>query len=99
MTDQRPPRPSRIPDFASREEEAEFWDTHDFTEFLDETTPVTLKVSPNLRSVFSIRIDREDQEELTRQAKEIGVGPSTLARMWIKERLKQGRQQPAEATS
>ena len=98
MTDQ-PPRQSRIPDFQSREEEAEFWDTHDLTEFLDETEPVTLNVSPNLRSVFSLRLDGEDQEELARQAKEIGVGPSTLARMWIKERLKQGRSRTVESPS
>ena len=31
---------SRIPEFASREEEAEFWDTHDFTDYLDELEPV-----------------------------------------------------------
>jgi hypothetical protein len=99
MTDEQPSRRTRIPDFASRQEEAEFWDTHDFTEFLDETEPVTLRVSPNLRSVFSLRLDREDQEELARQAKELGVGPSTLARMWIKERLRQGRTQQAEPVS
>jgi hypothetical protein len=28
-----------------------------------------------------------DREELTRQARAKGVGPSTLARMWIKGRL------------
>ena len=31
---------SRIPEFVSREEEAEFWDTHDFTDYLDELEPV-----------------------------------------------------------
>ncbi|MCC7353963.1 MAG: hypothetical protein IT330_09415, partial [Anaerolineae bacterium] len=25
---------SKIPEFATREEEAEFWDTHDFTDYL-----------------------------------------------------------------
>jgi hypothetical protein len=34
------PRPSRIPDFQSIEEEAEWWDTHDFTDYLDELRPV-----------------------------------------------------------
>ena len=36
---------SRIPDFASLEEEAEFWDTHDSTEFEDEWEPVDLEVA------------------------------------------------------
>jgi hypothetical protein len=31
---------SRIPEFKSYAEEAEFWDTHDFTEFENETHPV-----------------------------------------------------------
>ena len=33
----------RIPDFATREEEAAFWDAQDFTEVLDETRPVKLE--------------------------------------------------------
>lgn len=39
---------SKIPDFKNYEEEANFWDTHDFTEFLDEMTPV--KVRFNLKT-------------------------------------------------
>ncbi len=32
-----------IPAFNSYEEEATFWDTHDFTDFKEETTPVTVR--------------------------------------------------------
>ncbi len=46
--DQPTPVASRIPDFATREEEAAFWDTHEFTEVLDETRPGTLRVGKNL---------------------------------------------------
>ena len=31
-----------IPSFASYEEEASFWDTHDITDFKQETTPITV---------------------------------------------------------
>ncbi len=41
-------KPSRIPEFQSLEEEAEFWDTHDFTDYLDELRPVQVRFSPNL---------------------------------------------------
>jgi hypothetical protein len=34
----------RIPSFASVEEEAAFWDTHDFTDFADESSPVQITV-------------------------------------------------------
>lgn len=33
---------SRIPAFASREEEAAFWDIHDITRYLDELKPVAM---------------------------------------------------------
>jgi len=83
------PAPSRIPDFRNREEEAAFWDTHDFTEFLDETRPVRLRVGKNLSEGLTVRLDPKDREELERRATEQGIGPSTLVRMWIKERLRQ----------
>lgn len=85
---------SKIPDFQSREEEAAFWDTHDFTEFLDETRPVKLRVGRQLSEGLTIRLDRHDREELERRAMEQGIGPSTLVRMWIRERLR-GVQSPS----
>lgn len=39
-----------IPDFTSIEEEAAFWDTHDFTDYLDEFKPVNIRVSQHLRA-------------------------------------------------
>lgn len=80
------PSRSSIPVFQTRREEAEFWDSHDFTEFLDETDPVKLRVSENLASALSVRLDRQDREELERRAARQGIGPSTLVRMWIKGR-------------
>ncbi len=80
---------SRIPNFRNREEEAEFWDTHEFTEFLDETRPVKLRVRKNLSEGITVRLDRQDRDELERRAAEQGIGSSTLVRMWIKDRLRQ----------
>jgi len=31
---------SKLPKFATDQEEADFWDTHDSTQFLDDTEPV-----------------------------------------------------------
>ena len=39
---------SAIPTFATHEEEAAFWDTHEITEFLDELTPVKVRFAKNL---------------------------------------------------
>ena len=91
MTDERDRHrmSGRIPDFATREEEAAFWDAQDFTEVLDETRPVKLRVGKNLSEGLTVRLDRSDREELERRARAQGIGPSTLVRMWIKERLRQ----------
>lgn len=79
----------RIPDFTSREEEAAWWDSHSITDYLDELEPVQVRFAKNLSSPLSVRLDSQDRMELTRRAKEQGIGPSTLIRIWVKERLKQ----------
>jgi len=78
----------RIPAFHSIEEEAAFWDTHDFTDYLEESSPTRIEVGYELAERITLRLDEADRRELTERAREIGVGPSTLARMWLKERLR-----------
>jgi hypothetical protein len=48
---------------------------------------VQLKVKRPLEKVVPIRLQAEHWEELRKIAGELGVGPTTLARMWIIERL------------
>jgi predicted HicB family RNase H-like nuclease len=79
----------RIPSFANVEEEAAFWDSHDFTDFLEESRPVGITVGKELAGRLTLRLDQADREALDRRAKAMGVGPSTLARIWLKERLRQ----------
>ena len=78
---------SRIPSFASIEEEAAFWDTHDTTEFEDEFKPVRVRFKKRLSEGLTIRLDPQTLAKLRRQASGKGVGPTTLARMWILENL------------
>jgi len=79
----------RIPAFNNIEEEAAFWDTHSVTEFVGtELHPVEVTIGPELADRLTVRLDRADREELARRAHAKGVGPSTLARMWLKERLR-----------
>lgn len=80
---------SRIPEFQSREEEAEFWDAHDVTDYLDELRPVEAPFAPSLPSGLLNRFDRADWEVLGRIAAESGTDPASLARMWIQERLRE----------
>lgn len=79
----------RIPSFASIEEEAAFWDSHDFTDFMDESSPVQITVGQELAERLTLRLDQADRQALVRRAEAKGIGPSTLARIWLKERLRQ----------
>ena len=83
------PARGRIPAFQSVEEEAAFWDTHDITDFTEESTPVQVIVGQDLAERLTLRLDQADRRELTKRAHAKGVGPSTLARMWLKERLRE----------
>jgi predicted DNA binding CopG/RHH family protein len=89
MTQQiKPPAQSRIPNFKTREEEAAFWDTHDFTDYEHEFHPMKVRVANNLSEGITIRFDHQTLTALRNRANEKGIGPTTLARMWILEHLK-----------
>jgi hypothetical protein len=81
---------SRIPTFKTIEEEAAFWDTHSSEEFANELTPVENVEFVKVRSkkALTVRFDEDMFEELTKEAREKGIGPSTLARMVILEHLR-----------
>ena len=78
-----------IPEFKSRDEEAEFWDTHDLSDYWDEFKPARVRFAKNLSEGITIRFDPETLAKLRDQARRKGMGPTTLARMWILERLQQ----------
>jgi predicted DNA binding CopG/RHH family protein len=84
-------RPSTraIPEFPSRQQEAEFWDTHDTTDFEAAFKPVRARFARNLSEGVTIRFDKETLDELRARARAKGIGPSTLARMWVLEKLRE----------
>jgi predicted DNA binding CopG/RHH family protein len=94
MTQRRQPGrqegPSRIPDFTSRDEEARWFDTHDMADYQDEFHTVKVRFAKNLSENINIRLDPDSLYKLRSEAYEKGVGPTTLARMWIMEHLRGG---------
>ena len=82
-------RTSRIPKFASMEEEAEFWDTHDITDFLDELEPAELEFSGKLAQGLVVRFDTDTFKKVCSIAREVGVTPDALVHQWVAERLKE----------
>jgi hypothetical protein len=80
---------NKVPRFKSREEEAQFWETHSTTEFEDEFEEVKLKVARPLSHILAVRLDARTIDRLAELGRAKGLGPSTLARMWLLERLEQ----------
>ncbi len=88
---------SRIPRFKSYEEEVEWWDTHDTTEFEDEFKPVKLEFVRPLQHILGVRMDGKTLTQLTKLSAKLGVGPSTMVRMWIMEKLKSLGRKPKQS--
>ncbi len=78
---------SRIPTFKTIEEEANWWDTHSFVDYMDELKPVKVQFAKNLSEGITIRFAPEMLTKLRTLGQKKGVGPTTLARMWIMEHL------------
>lgn len=76
-----------IPRFKDAEEEAEFWDTHSPMDYPDEFKKADVTFERPLRHLLGVRLDAATITQLGEIARRKGIGPSTLARIWIMERL------------
>jgi len=80
-------RPDPLPPFKTLDEEADFWDTHDVSEF----GKVPLMKLPLLETEkeesLTVRLQKSVKTKLTRVARAKGVNVGTLTRMWLIERL------------
>lgn len=76
-----------MPPFKSLGEEANFWDTHSLVKKIDDGALVGFHRANKSRTL-TIRFSEKTLEVLRRHAFNMGVGPTTLARMWLLERLR-----------
>jgi antitoxin component of RelBE/YafQ-DinJ toxin-antitoxin module len=51
-----------------------------------------MPTKPNLTTHFGIRIEAKDLKKIQAYAEELGLQPSGLVRMWIKEKLREIKQ-------
>lgn len=82
--------PKPIQPFKTLDEEAEFWDTHDLSALFDNPKAPLSKLpllETDKEEVLSVRVQKSVRKKLSVIARKKGIGPSTLARMWILERL------------
>ena len=78
----------RVPKFHSVDEEAEFWASHDTTDYELEWESVKVRLAKNLSQGITIRFSPSTLAQLPQTAHHQGVAPTTLARIWVLERLR-----------
>lgn len=81
----------KLPDFdaMSYEEEANWWDTHDLGDYWDELQEVKVVVALDKPrdETLVVRLQKDFKDRLEKVAKSKGLNTSTLARMWLLEKL------------
>ena len=82
---------SRIPEFKSIAEEARFWDTHSFADYWDEMEDVEIEFVDDTKhdETITVRVKPKLKERLEKVAKSYGIQLSSLARMWLIEKLRE----------
>jgi hypothetical protein len=89
MTERASQSKDPVPEFKSIEEEAEFWDTHDTTDYPEYWKPAKVRFANPLKHSFLIDMDTKTIGELGSLARRKGVSASELAGAWVRERLAQ----------
>ncbi|MEK7111072.1 MAG: CopG family antitoxin [Patescibacteria group bacterium] len=80
-----------LPKFKSYQEEARFWDSHDMTDYFERNKKIVLDfsgVKKKKESILTVRLQPELKMRLGAVAEGMGIQASTLARMWLVEKLR-----------
>ncbi|MFN8454965.1 MAG: CopG family antitoxin [Anaerolineae bacterium] len=75
--------------FDTFEEMAEFWDSHDVTDYEEYLTPVEVTISTHPKHEYIITLS-DTLDTLLRQVQQAeGVPLNTLINLWVQEKLQQ----------
>ncbi|MBP7962464.1 MAG: hypothetical protein KBG20_18515 [Caldilineaceae bacterium] len=75
--------------FETLDEMANFWDTHDVTDFEEFLTPVDVTVALSPRHEYVITLSDSLDSLLQKVQKSEGVSLNTLVNLWVQEKLQQ----------
>jgi hypothetical protein len=81
-----PMKKSRLPKTDSTKKLAEFWDTHDLTDFEDELEDVTEPVFAR-DTAIKVPLDADEAEAVERMARAKGVSREELVRAWVVQKV------------
>ncbi|VVB87131.1 CopG antitoxin of type II toxin-antitoxin system [uncultured archaeon] len=78
----------KIPDFKSLDEAADYWDTHSFADYFEDTEPVEIEVRLAKRKIL-LEIDRDLSEKLKKIAQKKRQSYDKLINSWVREKIMQ----------
>lgn len=73
--------------FSSYEEAAEFWDTHDTTDYLEDFETVSLEESELRNRRFEVSIDEDLRRALHQKAERQGIGVEQLVNSMLRSSM------------
>jgi len=79
---------SSISKVKSYKEIGEFWDTHDLSDFWDQTKRVKFEVGIESEITY-YSLDKKLSEKVQSIAQERGVSPDTLINLWVQEKIRE----------
>ena len=77
---------SKLPKTDSIQKLAEFWDTHDLTDFEDELEEVTEPVFVR-KSAIKVPLEAHEAEAVERMARAKGISREQLVRAWVVQKV------------
>jgi predicted DNA binding CopG/RHH family protein len=83
---ERPMKKSKLPKTHSIQELAEFWDTHDLTDFEDELEEVAEPVFER-GAAIKVPLESREVEAVEQMAQAKGVSREELVRAWVLQKL------------
>jgi len=83
---EKPLKKSKLPKTKSIQRLAEFWDTHDLTDFENELEEVTEPVFVR-GDAIKVRLGSREIKAVERIAQAEGVSRDELVRAWVREKL------------
>lgn len=79
----------KIPDSDSIKELAQFWDSHDITEYIDEVEEVAEPVFEHGKDML-VHLDKDEAITVEKVARKKGITELDLLREWIREKIRVG---------
>ena len=82
----REPLPEQFEDFEAL---ADFWDTHDVTEYADQLTPAEFEVAARPTREYVITLSDSLNKRVREIEKREGARLGTLVNLWVQEKLQE----------